>query len=297
MKLVRYGKPGAERPGLIDGEGRIRDLRKVLEDLTPAHLGATALARLRRAPLARLPVVPGRPRLGCPVAGIGKLVCIGLNYSDHAKEVGLPLPAEPLFFIKAPSATCGPNDPMVAPRGATKLDYEVALAAVIGRDARNVDEGKALAHVAAYCIVNDVSERAFQMEHGGTTTKGKSADSFGPVGPWLVTADEVPDPQALELWTDVNGERRQQGHTANMLFPVRHLVAYVSQFMSLQPGDVISTGTPAGVGHGAKPPRYLQPGDTVELGITGLGVQRHTVVAWQARARRRPAGARVRRHV
>ena len=287
MKLVRYGKPGAERPGLIDGEGRIRDLGRILDDLTPAHLGPAALARLRKAPLARLPLVPGRPRLGCPLAGIGKLVCIGLNYLDHAQEVGLPLPKEPLLFIKAPSATCGPNDPIVAPRGATKLDYEVELAVVIGRAARYVDEVDALRHVAGYCIVNDVSERAFQMERGGTTTKGKSADSFGPVGPWLVTADEVPDPQVLELWTDVNGERRQRGHTANMLFPVRHLVAYVSQFMSLQPGDVISTGTPAGVGHGARPPRYLGPGDTVELGITGLGVQRHAVVAWQGRARGR----------
>jgi 2,4-diketo-3-deoxy-L-fuconate hydrolase len=227
--------------------------------------------------VARLPAVKGRPRLGCPLAGIGKMVCIGLNYTDHAQEVQLPLPTEPTVFIKAPSALCGPSDPIVRPRGATKLDYEVELAAVIGREARYVDETRALSHVAGYCIVNDVSERAFQMEHGGTTTKGKSADTFGPVGPWLVTADEVPDPQALRLWTAVNGERRQDGNTRHMVFPVRELVAYVSRFMSLQPGDLISTGTPAGVGHGAHPPRYLQPGDVVEMGIDRLGVQRHVV--------------------
>jgi 2,4-diketo-3-deoxy-L-fuconate hydrolase len=226
--------------------------------------------------------VPGRPRLGCPLAGIGKMVCIGLNYTDHAAEVGMALPREPTLFIKAPSALCGPNDPTVRPRGAVKLDYEVELAAVIGRDARDVDESDALAHVAGYCIVDDVSERAFQMEHGGTTTKGKSADTFGPVGPWLVTADEVGDPQGLEVWTTVNGERRQHGHTKNMVFPVAALVAYVSRFMSLRAGDLISTGTPAGVAHGMKPPRYLANGDVVELGITGLGVQRHTVVERRA---------------
>jgi ureidoglycolate lyase/2,4-diketo-3-deoxy-L-fuconate hydrolase len=206
------------------------------------------------------------------------MVCIGLNYTDHAEEVGLPLPKEPTLFIKAPSAVCGPDDPTVRPRGAAKLDYEVELAAVIGRDAHDVDEATARRHVVAYCIVDDVSERAFQMEHGGTTTKGKSADTFGPVGPWLVTADEIADPQALELWTTVNGERRQHGNTGKMIFPVASLVAYVSRFMSLRAGDLISTGTPAGVGHGFKPPRYLQPGDVVELGITGLGVQHHRVV-------------------
>jgi 2-keto-4-pentenoate hydratase/2-oxohepta-3-ene-1,7-dioic acid hydratase in catechol pathway len=200
--------------------------------------------------------------------------------------VGLPLPTEPTVFIKAPSAICGPSDPIVRPRDAVKLDYEVELAAVIGRETRYVDEARALAHVAGYCIVNDVSERAFQMEHGGTTTKGKSADSFGPVGPWLVTADEIPDPQALRLWTTVNGERRQDGHTRHMVFPVRELVAYASRFMSLQPGDLISTGTPAGVGHGAKPPRYLQPGDVVEMGIDRLGIQRHVVRDWK------PAGGK-----
>jgi 2,4-diketo-3-deoxy-L-fuconate hydrolase len=287
LRIVRYGRPGAEKPGVLDTEGRIRDLARIIDDVTPAVFAPGILQRLRRLDLARLPVVRGRPRLGCPLAAIGKLVCIGLNYTDHATEVGLPLPSEPTVFIKAPSAICGPHDPTVAPEGATKLDYEAELGVVIGREARYVDEADALRHVAGYCIVDDVSERAFQMERGGTTTKGKSADTFGPVGPWLVTADEVLDPQALRLWTTVNGEPRQDGNTANMVFPVRRLVAYVSRFMSLQSGDVISTGTPAGVGHGAKPPRYLQPGDVVEMGITGLGVQRHAVVAGKAPARRR----------
>ena len=278
MKLVRYGRPGQEKPGLIDADGALRDLSRVVKDITPDVLAPAGLKRLRGTKVARLPVVRGRPRLGPPLAGIGKMVCIGLNYTDHAAEVGMALPTEPTVFIKAPSAVCGPNDATVRPRGGVKLDYEVELAAVIGRDARHVESGKALAHVVGYCIVNDVSERAFQMEHGGTTTKGKSADTFGPVGPWLVTADEIADPQTLELWTTVNGERRQHGTTAKMIFTVGALVAYVSRFMSLRVGDLISTGTPAGVGHGFKPPRYLQPGDVVEMGITGLGTQRHTTV-------------------
>jgi len=278
MKLVRFGRLGAEKPGLVEADGTLRDLSRVVKDITPAVLALAALRKLRAVKTARLPIVRGKPRLGCPLAGIGKMVCIGLNYTDHAEEVGMALPKEPTVFIKAPSAICGPDDVTIRPRGGTKLDYECELAAVIGRDARNVDEGKALAHVAAYCIVNDVSERAFQMEHGGTTTKGKSADSFGPVGPWLVTADELGDPQALELWTTVNGERRQHGNTAKMIFTVASLVAYVSRFMSLRAGDLISTGTPAGVGHGQKPPRYLQPGDMVELGISKLGVQHHRTV-------------------
>jgi 2-keto-4-pentenoate hydratase/2-oxohepta-3-ene-1,7-dioic acid hydratase in catechol pathway len=278
MKLVRYGRPGAEKPGLIDDNGVLRDLSRVVKDVTPAVLTAATLKRLRGVKTERLPAVRGRPRLGCPLAGIGKMVCIGLNYTDHAEEVGMALPKEPTVFIKAPSALCGPDDATIRPRGGVKLDYECELAAVIGRAARNVEEAKALGHVAAYCIVDDVSERAFQMEHGGTTTKGKSADTFGPVGPWLVTADEVGDPQALDVWTTVNGEQRQKGSTAKMIFTVASLVAYVSRFMSLQPGDLISTGTPAGVGHGFKPPRYLQPGDVVELGISKLGVQRHRVV-------------------
>src|SRR5882762_5038107 len=278
MKLVRYGRPGAERPGAIDADGKLRDLSRVIKDVTPDVLAPAALQQLRRRDLSRSPLVRGRPRLGCPLAGMGKMVCIGLNYTDHAAEVGMALPKEPTLFIKAPSALCGPDDPIVRPRGGVKLDYEVELAAVIGRDAKNVEESRALAHVAAYCIVNDVSERAFQMEHGGTTTKGKSADSFGPVGPWLVTADEIRDPQALELWTTVNGERRQHGNTAKMIFTVASLVAYVSRFMSLRAGDLISTGTPAGVGHGFKPPRYLANGDVVAIGIQGLGTQTHRVV-------------------
>ena len=278
MKLVRYGRPGAERPGAIDAEGTLRDLSRVIKDVTPAALAPATLRRLRGANLARLPVVRGRPRLGCPLAGIGKMVCIGLNYTDHAVEVGMALPKEPTLFIKAPSAICGPDDSIVRPRGSVKLDYEVELGVVIGRDARYLSEAEALRHVAAYVLVNDVSEREFQMEHGGTTTKGKSADTFGPTGPWLVTSDEAGDPQALALWTTVNGERRQDGNTAKMIFSVASLVAYVSRFMSLRAGDVISTGTPAGVGHGAKPPRYLQPGDVVEMGITNLGTQRHKVI-------------------
>ena len=278
MKLVRYGRAGREKPGLLEAGGMLRDLSRVVKDLTPDALSPTGLKRLRALRTERLPVVRGRPRLGCPLTGIGKIVCIGLNYTDHAREVGLPLPQEPLLFIKANSAISGPRDAIVRPRGAVKLDYEVELGAVMGRDARNVDATDALRYIAAYCIVDDVSERAFQMEHGGTTTKGKSADTFAPIGPWLVTADEVGDPQALEVWTTVNGESRQRGNTANMIFTVRQLVAYVSRFMSLRAGDIVSTGTPAGVAHGMKPPRYLEPGDVVEMGITKLGVQRNRIV-------------------
>ena len=278
MKLVRYGRAGAEKPGLIDEAGTLRDLSRVVKDITADALSPAGLKRLRTVKTGRLPVVRGRPRLGCPLAGIGKLVCIGLNYTDHAQEVGLALPTEPLVFIKANSAISGPGDAIIRPRGAIKLDYEVELGAVIGRDARNVTEADAMKHVAAFCIVDDVSERAFQMEHGGTTTKGKSADTFAPIGPYLVTADEAGDPQSLEVWTTVNGQARQRGNTANMIFTVRQLVAYVSRFMSLRAGDIISTGTPAGVAHGMKPPRYLEPGDIVEMGITGLGGQRNRVV-------------------
>jgi 2-keto-4-pentenoate hydratase/2-oxohepta-3-ene-1,7-dioic acid hydratase in catechol pathway len=278
MKLVRYGRAGAEKPGLIDLDGTLRDLSRVVRDITPEALSPAGLRRLRAVKAERLPVIRGRPRLGCPLSGIGKMVCIGLNYTDHAQEVGQALPTEPLLFIKANSAINGPSDAIVRPRGGVKLDYEVELGAVIGRDARNVSEADALKHVAAYCIVDDVSERAFQMEHGGTTTKGKSADTFAPIGPYLVTADEVRDPQTLEVWTTVNGEQRQRATTANMIFTVRHLVAYVSRFMSLRVGDLVSTGTPAGVAHGMKPPRYLQPGDVVEMGITGLGTQKSRVV-------------------
>ena len=278
MKLVRYGRAGAEKPGLVDEDGTLRDLSRVVRDITPDALSPAGLRRLRAVKTERLPVIRGRPRLGCPLSGIGKMVCIGLNYTDHAQEVGLALPAEPLLFIKANSAINGPADAIVRPRGAVKLDYEVELGAVIGRDARNVSEAEALRHVAAYCIVDDVSERAFQMEHGGTTTKGKSADTFAPIGPYLVTADEVGDPQTLDVWTTVNGQPRQRGRTANMIFTVRHLVAYVSRFMSPRAGDIISTGTPAGVAHGMKPPRYLELGDVVEMGITGLGAQKSRIV-------------------
>ena len=279
MKLVRYGRAGAEKPGLIDAEGALRDLSRIVRDITPEALTPAGLKRLRAAAPDRLPRVKGKPRLGCPLAGIGKIVCIGLNYTDHAEEVKMALPKEPTIFIKANSAISGPGDPIARPRGAVKLDYEVELVAVIGRAARGVDEGRALRYVAAYCLMNDVSEREFQMEHGGGTTKGKSCDTFAPIGPWLVTADEIVDPQTLGLWTTVNGERRQQGSTRDMVFPVRQLVAYVSRFMSLQPGDLLSTGTPAGVGHGARPPRYLDDGDVVAMGIDGLGTQQHRVIA------------------
>ena len=289
MTLVRYGRAGAEKPGLIDAEGKLRDLSRVVKDITPDVLTPAGLRRLRAVKLARLPLVKGKPRIGCPLAGIGKIVCIGLNYTDHAEEVGLPLPKEPTIFIKANSAISGPHDPIARPADAAKLDYEVELVAVMGREARRIDEADALRHIAAYCLMNDVSERAFQMEHGGGTTKGKSADTFAPIGPWLVTADEVADPQGLALWTTVNGEHRQSGHTKHMVFPVRQLVAYVSRFMSLRAGDLISTGTPAGVGHGAKPPRYLEPGDVVEMGIDGLGTQRHVVIEAQASRRPRPS--------
>jgi 2-keto-4-pentenoate hydratase/2-oxohepta-3-ene-1,7-dioic acid hydratase in catechol pathway len=282
MKLVRYGRAGSEKPGLIDAEGKLRDLSRVVKDISSEVLTPAGLRHLRAVKPARLPLVRGNPRLGCPLGGIGKIVCIGLNYTDHAEEVGLPLPKEPTIFIKANSAISGPHDPIVRPKDAAKLDYEVELVAVIGKEARRIDEAESLKHVAAYCLMNDVSERAFQMEHGGGTTKGKSADTFAPIGPWLVTSDEVADPQGLGLWTRVNGEPRQSGHTKHMVFPVRQLVAYVSRFMSLRVGDLISTGTPAGVGHGSKPPRYLGPGDVVEMGIDGLGTQRHVVVEEEA---------------
>jgi 2,4-didehydro-3-deoxy-L-rhamnonate hydrolase len=279
MKLVRYGRAGAEKPGLIDAEGRLRDLSRVVRDITSETLTPAGLKRLRASKPALTPAVKGKPRLGCPLAGIGKIVCIGLNYTDHAEEVKMALPKEPTIFIKANSAISGPGDAIARPRGAVKLDYEVELVAVIGRAALHVEEASALRYVAAYCLMNDVSEREFQMEHGGGTTKGKSCDTFAPIGPWLVTADEIGDPQALGLWTTVNGERRQQGSTRDMVFPVRQLVSYVSRFMSLQPGDLLSTGTPAGVGHGARPPRYLDDGDVVAMGIDGLGTQQHRVIA------------------
>ena len=278
MKLVRYGRAGAEKPGLIDDDGKVRDLSRVMMDITPEVLSPAGLKKLRGVNVARLRVVAGKPRLGPPLVGIGKMVCIGLNYTDHALEVGRPAPSEPTLFIKANSAINGPTDPIIRPRDAVKLDYEVELACVLGRDARYVSEADAMKYVAAYCVVDDVSERAFQMEREGTTTKGKSCDSFAPIGPWLVTADEVGDPHTLDVWTTVNGESRQRGNTKNLIFGITKLVSYVSHFMSLRAGDLISTGTPAGVAHGMKPPRYLQPGDVVEMGITKLGTQKNRVI-------------------
>ncbi|MHA7678677.1 fumarylacetoacetate hydrolase family protein [Cupriavidus sp. PET2-C1] len=279
MKLVRVGKPGAERPGLIDAEGRVRDLSGVLDGLGPQALSAEALARLAKLDPAMLPVVQAE-RFGVPWTGIGKIVAIGLNYADHAAEAGMALPAEPIVFLKANSSLNGPNDPVMLPRGSEKTDWEVELGVVIGKVARDVPLADALSHVAGYCVVNDVSEREFQIERGGTWDKGKGCDTFCPVGPWLVTRDEVPDPQALGLWLDVNGQRVQKGSTATMVFDVATLVSYVSRFMTLHPGDLICTGTPPGVGMGFKPPRFLKAGDTMRLGIDGLGEQGQMVVAY-----------------
>ncbi|EHP42593.1 4-hydroxyphenylacetate degradation bifunctional 2-hydroxyhepta-2,4-diene-1,7-dioate isomerase/ 5-carboxymethyl-2-oxo-hex-3-ene-1,7-dioate decarboxylase [Cupriavidus basilensis OR16] len=279
MKLVRVGKPGAERPGLIDAEGRVRDLSGVLDGLGPQALSAEALARLAKLDPATLPVVQAE-RFGVPWTGIGKIVAIGLNYADHAAEAGMALPAEPIVFLKANSSLNGPNDTVMLPRGSEKTDWEVELGVVIGKVARDVSLADALSHVAGYCVVNDVSEREFQIERGGTWDKGKGCDTFCPVGPWLVTRDEVADPQALGLWLDVNGQRVQTGSTATMVFDVATLVSYVSRFMTLHPGDLICTGTPPGVGMGFKPPRFLKAGDTMRLGIDGLGEQGQTVVAY-----------------
>jgi 2-keto-4-pentenoate hydratase/2-oxohepta-3-ene-1,7-dioic acid hydratase in catechol pathway len=278
MKLLRYGPAGGEKPGLLDADGRIRDLSGEVEDIGGATLLPETLDRLRRLDTVALPEVSGNPRLGPCVAGAGKFMCIGLNYSDHAKESGQQVPDEPVLFMKATSAISGPNDPIVIPRGSTKTDWEVELGVVIGKPAKYVDEADALAYVAGYCVVNDLSERTFQLEQCGQWVKGKSADSFGPIGPYLVTADEVPDPQNLRLWLDVNGRRYQDGSTATMVFGVAHLVGYLSRFMSWQTGDIISTGTPPGVGLGQKPPTYLKPGDEVVLGVEGLGEQRQRVV-------------------
>jgi 2-keto-4-pentenoate hydratase/2-oxohepta-3-ene-1,7-dioic acid hydratase in catechol pathway len=281
MKLLRYGPAGREKPGLLDAAGAIRDLSGVLPHVTSEHLGDAALARLAALDPATLPRVPGAPRLGVPYLGISKIVAIGLNYADHAAEANAPLPREPIVFMKATTSINGPNDDVMLPRGSLKTDWEVELGVVIGTRARCIDEADALRHVAGYCVVNDISERSFQLERSGQWDKGKGCDTFGPIGPLLVTRDEVPDPQALDLWLDVNGEPMQRGSTRAMVFGVAHLVAYVSQFMTLLPGDVIATGTPPGVGLGRKPPRYLAAGDEMRLGITGLGEQRQRVVAWR----------------
>ena len=279
MKLLRYGPKGQEKPGLLDGEGKIRSLAGVVEDIAGPVLGPAGLARLREVEIAGLPVVEGTPRLGPCVGGIGKFVCIGLNYADHAAESGLKVPPEPVVFMKATSAVVGPDDPVEIPRGSEKTDWEVELGVVIGSPAKYITEAQALDHVAGYCVVNDVSERAFQAERSGQWTKGKSHDTFGPIGPWLVTRDEVADPQSLAMWLEVDGHRYQDGSTRTMVYQVPFLISYLSQFFSLQPGDVISTGTPPGVGMGQKPPVYLRPGQTIRLGIEGLGEQTQTTVA------------------
>jgi 2-keto-4-pentenoate hydratase/2-oxohepta-3-ene-1,7-dioic acid hydratase in catechol pathway len=279
MKLVRFGEAGSEKPGILDAQGGIRDLSGEIEDITGEVITENGIDRLRALDHDVLPLVEGTPRLGPCVAQVGKLVCIGLNYSDHAEESGVPVPEEPVIFMKATSCICGPDDPIIIPRGSEKTDWEVELAFVIGREARYVDEADWRDYVAGYCVVNDVSERAYQLESPGQWVKGKSADSFGPVGPWLVTADEIPDPQALDLWLEVDGKRYQDGNTNTMVFGVARLLSDVSQYMSLQPGDIISTGTPPGVGMGQKPQIYLRPGQTVRLGISSLGEQNHKVVA------------------
>jgi len=278
MKLVRFGNAGEERPGLVDEQGKLRDLSQVVDDIAGRTLLPESLSRLRGLDPASLPLVPGTPRLGPCVGRVGKFVAVGLNYSDHAAESNMPVPKEPVLFMKATSCICGPNDNIVVPRGAEKVDWEVELGIVIGRDTKYVTEADALSYVAGYCVVHDVSERAYQLEGTGQWTKGKSADTFGPLGPWLVTTDEVPDPQDLDLWLDVDGKRRQQGSTKTMIFGVAHLVSYLSRYMSLQPGDVITTGTPPGVGHGQKPPVYLKVGNEVRLGIERLGEQTQRVV-------------------
>jgi 2-keto-4-pentenoate hydratase/2-oxohepta-3-ene-1,7-dioic acid hydratase in catechol pathway len=282
MKLLRYGPVGQEKPGLLDASGTIRDLSTVVPDIAGATLGPSGLAKLRSLDPQALKAVSGNPRLGPCVANVGKFICIGLNYSDHAAETGATVPPEPIIFMKATSAITGPNDDVIIPKNSQKTDWEVELGVVIGTEARYVSETDAMKHVAGYCLINDVSERAFQTERHGQWTKGKSADSFGPIGPWLVTADEVPDPQDLAMFCDINGKRFQNGSTKTMVYGVRYLVSYLSQFMSLQPGDVISTGTPPGVGMGQKPPVYLKDGDKIHLGIAGLGEQHQTARNYKA---------------
>ena len=282
MKLVRYGNPGKEKPGLIDLEGRLRDLSGVVPDIGPAQLGRVMQTRLRKQNPDKLPLVRGNPRFGCPVANVGKFIAIGLNFVDHAAESGAPIPKEPIVFMKANSSIQGPNDPVMLPRGSTKTDWEVELGIVIGARARYVPKKDALAFVAGYCVINDVSEREYQLERGPQWDKGKGCDTFGPIGPWLVTPDEIENVQRLGMWLDLNGKRMQTGNTRTMIFDAAKLVSYVSHFMTLLPGDVITTGTPPGVGLGMKPPLYLKKGDVMTLGIEGLGEQRQEVVAFKA---------------
>ena len=282
MKLVRYGAPGREKPGMLDAQGRIRDLSKIVPDIAGDVLSQKGLANLRKLNADKLPLVRGTPRLGPCVGNVGNFIAIGLNYTDHAAETGAQLPKEPIIFNKAPSCICGPNDDTMIPKGSTKLDYECELGVVIGGRARYLAKNKAMDAVAGYCLANDVSERVFQSERGGQLTKGKSCETFGPLGPWLVTKDEIRDPQRLDMWLTVNGETRQKGSTRNMVFGVAHLVWYCSQFFVMEPGDVIITGTPAGVGLGIKPePKFLRAGDVVRLGIDGLGEQQQKIVKFK----------------
>ena len=279
MKLLRYGPPGAEKPGMLDERGRIHELDAEIGDISPETISPHALDRLRRLDRDDLPVVSGTPRIGVPLAGIGKIVAVGLNYADHAKETGMEIPEEPVLFMKAISAVSGPYDPVMIPRDSVKTDWEVELAFVVGKTARYVAEADAIGHIAGYCILNDVSERTFQLERGGQWVKGKSADTFAPIGPWLVTTDEIADPQNLAMRLEVNGKRYQDGNTGTMIFGIATLVSYISRFMTLWPGDVVTTGTPPGVGQGQKPPLFLKPGDVMELAVEGLGEQRQELIA------------------
>lgn len=279
MKFLRFGSKGQESPAILAEDRRIYNLSGIITDLAGDFLLPDSINKLRNTDLSLLPVVQGRHRLGPCVGSVGKFICIGLNYSDHAKEAGMTLPVEPVIFMKATSSICGPEDDIVIPRGSKKTDWEVELGVVIGKPGKYIEEQDALSHVAGYCVINDISERAFQMEGTGQWVKGKSADTFGPIGPWLVTPDEVPDPQSLEMWLEVDGHRYQNGSTRTMVFGVAYLISYVSRFMSLRPGDIISTGTPPGVGFGMKPPVYLHPGSRMQLGIAGLGQQNQRVVA------------------
>ena len=286
MKLVRYGPAGREKPGLIDAQGKLRDLSAHIQDITPGHLNDKALAKLARIKTDKLPLVRGKPRIGCPISQVGKFIAIGLNYADHAAESNMPIPQEPVVFMKANSCVQGPNDDVMLPKNSVKTDWEVELGVVIGTRASHVSQARALDYVAGYCTINDLSEREFQIERGGTWDKGKGCDTFGPIGPWLVTRDEVPKPQRLGMWLAINGLRMQTGNTKTMIFSVAKLVSYVSQFMTLMPGDVITTGTPPGVGMGMKKngkpaPSYLKAGDTIALGIDGLGEQHQRVVAFK----------------
>jgi 2-keto-4-pentenoate hydratase/2-oxohepta-3-ene-1,7-dioic acid hydratase in catechol pathway len=281
MKLLRYGPVGQEKPGLLDRDGKIRDLSGVVRDIDGEALAPASLDRLRRLDPASLPLVSGTPRLGSCVGGVSKVLAIGLNYRLHAQEAGMPIPTEPIFFLKATSSICGPNDDVIIPKGSVKTDYEVELAIVIGSTARHVDLKNAKKHIAGYCIVNDVSEREYQIERGGQWTKGKSCDTFCPMGPWVVTADEIADAGKLQVRTEVNGERRQDSNTADLIFGIDHIVSYCSQFMTLNPGDVIPTGTPSGVAMGFKPPKFLKAGDTMRLSVEGLGEQTQRLVAFR----------------